>query len=80
MRKDRQWSNIPIGVKVIKWNKAGYFYTGSSGKALFYKVQFEQRSKDSEGVSYVDIKEKTILAEGMVSGDALKGKWSSKGW
>lgn len=39
-----------------------------------YKVQFEQRCKDSEGVSLMYIKEETILVEGIVSVNALKGK------
>lgn len=36
-------------------------------------MQFGQRSEDSEGVSHVDIKE-TVLPEGLVSANALKGK------
>lgn len=43
----------------------------SSGKALA-KCSLD-RSEDSEGVSHVDIKEKTMLAE-EISANALKGK------
>lgn len=36
------------------------------------KVQVEQRSEDLEGVSRVDLKEKTVVAEGIVNANALK--------